>query len=177
MEKEMKKAIFLDRDNTLIRDEGYIHEPEKVELLPGVPEALRLFRSLGFLLIVVSNQSGIGRGYYGEEDFFAVNRRLQELLLPHRVQLDAFYFCPHRPDEGCSCRKPEPELVVRASRELGIDLSRSFVIGDKESDVLLAFKAGCRAGLRVGVPPFRTLLDAANHVLRVERWEQSSTRG
>ena len=161
----MKKAVFLDRDNTLIYDPGYIHEPEKVRLLEGVPEGLKLLKDAGFLLVVVSNQSGIGRGYFEEEDFWAVNRRLQELLKPCGVQIDAFYFCPHRPDENCSCRKPKTGMVERAAEELGIDVSESVVIGDKDSDVELAFNCGCKAGVKVGAPPFENFLKAAQFVL------------
>jgi len=162
----LKKAAFLDRDNTLIYDPGYIHEPEKVELLPKVPEGLKLLKEGGFLLIVVSNQSGIGRGYYKEEDFWAVNNRLQELLKPFGVQIDAFYFCPHRPEENCPCRKPKPLLVEEAAKDWEINLSESFVIGDKETDVELAFNAGCRLGIKVGPPPFEDFLTAVEFALK-----------
>ncbi len=159
------KAIFLDRDNTLIHDEGYIHRPEDVRLKETVPQALKLAKERGFLLVVVSNQSGIGRGYFGEGDFHAVNRRVDELLSRYGVGIDAYYFCPHRPDEGCSCRKPEPGMVLRASSELNIDLKRSYVIGDKETDVELSKRAGCRMGIKVGTEEFPTLLDAVNFIL------------
>ncbi len=165
-----RKAVFIDRDNTLIEDPGYIHKPEDVKLLNGVPEGLKKLRSAGFLLIVVSNQSGIGRGYYGEEDFHAVNRKLQELLLPYGVWIDAFYFCPHKPGDGCSCRKPGTGMVERAAKEWNIDVTKSYVVGDKDSDVELALRAGCKCGIKVGVPPFETLFEAALHILRLERW-------
>ncbi len=158
------KAVFLDRDNTLIYDPGYIHRPEEVVLLYGVGEGLRLLKEAGFLLIVISNQSGIGRGYYGEEDFWAVNGRLQQLLKPYGVQIDDFFFCPHRPDEGCRCRKPNTLLVERAARKWGIELSKSFVVGDKESDLQLAFNAGCRGGIRVGTFPFDNFLRVARFI-------------
>lgn len=163
----MKKvrAAFLDRDNTLIYDPGYIHEPEKVRLLKGVPEGLKLLKEAGFLLIVVSNQSGIGRGYFEEKDFWAVNERLQEFLKPFGVQIDAFYFCPHRPDENCSCRKPRTGMVERAAKELGIDVSESVLIGDKDTDVELAFRCGCKAGIKVGEFPFEDFLKAAEFTL------------
>ncbi|MEO2083177.1 MAG: HAD family hydrolase [Desulfurobacteriaceae bacterium] len=161
----MRKAVFLDRDNTLIYDPGYIHEPEKVVLLPGVGEGLRRLKEAGFILVVISNQSGIGRGYYGEEDFWAVNRRLQELLLPFKVQIDDFLFCPHRPDEGCSCRKPGTELLFRAAEKWKIDLSRSFVIGDKDSDIEMGLRGGCRGGVRVGKAPFETFDRGGDFIL------------
>ena len=160
-----KKAVFLDRDNTLIFDPGYIHEADKVRLLEGVGEGLKLLKDAGYLLIVISNQSGIGRGYYTPKEFWEVNKRLQELLKPYGVQIDDFFFCPHRPDEGCTCRKPETGMVEEAAKKWGIEVKESFVIGDKESDVEVAFRAGCRGGVRVGAPPFNTLLEAAEFIL------------
>lgn len=163
----MKKALFLDRDNTLIKDKGYIHEPEKVEILPGVVEGLRLLREAGYLLIVVSNQSGIGRGYFRVEDFHAVNKRIQELLKPSNVQIDDFFFCPHKPEDNCNCRKPKTGMVKEAVKKWNIDLKKSFVIGDKEIDVLLAANAGCRGGIRIGSLPFLNFLDAAKYIYSV----------
>jgi len=161
----LKKAVFLDRDNTLIEDEGYIHEPEKVKLLPGVGEGLKLLKEKGFLLIVVSNQSGIGRGYYKEEDFHAVNRKLQELLKPYGVQIDDFFFCPHKPEENCSCRKPKPGMVLEAEKKWKIDLKESYVIGDKDIDVLLAINSGCKLGLKVGSKKFPKFLDCVRFII------------
>ncbi|WP_457568891.1 D-glycero-alpha-D-manno-heptose-1,7-bisphosphate 7-phosphatase [Desulfurobacterium sp.] len=140
----MQKAVFLDRDNTLIEDDGYIHEPEKVKLLSGVGEGLKLLKEAGFLLIVISNQSGIGRGYFKEEDFHAVNKKLNQLLERYNVQIDDFFFCPHKPDEGCSCRKPEIGLFLRAAEKWNINLKESFMIGDKISDVEAGNRAGCK---------------------------------
>ncbi len=164
----MKKAVFLDRDNTLIYDPGYIHEADKVRLLEGVGEGLKLLKDKGFLLIVVSNQSGIGRGYFTEREFWEVNQRLQELLKPFKVQIDDFFFCPHRPDEGCFCRKPNPYLLKEAARKWEVDLSSSYVIGDKDSDVELALKGGCKGGIKVGAPPFDNFLKAVFFILEVE---------
>ena len=160
-----KKAVFLDRDNTLIEDEGYIHEPEKVRLLPRVPERLRLLKEHGYLLIVVSNQSGIGRGYFKEEDFHAVNRKLQELLKPYNVQIDDFFFCPHKPEDGCNCRKPKTGMIEKAVKKWNIDVSESFVIGDKDIDVQLAINAGCKGGVRVGVEFFSSFLEASKCII------------
>jgi D-glycero-D-manno-heptose 1,7-bisphosphate phosphatase len=159
------RAVFLDRDNTLIHDDGFIHEPEKVKLLPGVPEGLKLLKEKGYLLIVTSNQSGIGRGYFKEEDFHAVNRKLQELLAPYGVQIDDFFFCPHRPEDGCNCRKPRTEMVEKASKKWNIDLSESFVVGDRDSDVKLAVNAGCRGGIKVGTSLFPDFLSVAKHII------------
>ena len=157
----MKRAVFLDRDNTLIYDPGFIHEPEKVRLLNGVPEGLKLLKEAGFLLIVVSNQSGIGRGLFKEENFWAVNRRLNELLKPHGVQIDDFLFCPHAPWEGCSCRKPSPKLLLEAASKWNVELQESFMVGDRESDFEAGVLAGCRGSFLVGRPPFKSLLEVA----------------
>ncbi|WP_456395523.1 D-glycero-alpha-D-manno-heptose-1,7-bisphosphate 7-phosphatase [Desulfurobacterium sp.] len=140
----MQKAVFLDRDNTLIEDSGYIHEPNKVKLLPGVGEGLKLLKEAGFLLIVISNQSGIGRGYFKEEDFHAVNKKLNQLLERYNVQIDDFLFCPHKPDERCSCRKPEIGLLLKAAEKWNINLKESFMIGDKISDIEAGNRAGCK---------------------------------
>ncbi|WP_457568529.1 D-glycero-alpha-D-manno-heptose-1,7-bisphosphate 7-phosphatase [Desulfurobacterium sp.] len=145
----MQKAVFLDRDNTLIEDEGYIHEPEKVKLLPGVGEGLKVLKDAGFLLIVISNQSGIGRGYFTEADFHAVNEKLNQLLKPYGTKIDDFFFCPHRPDEMCNCRKPKIELFLKAARKWNINLEESFMIGDKPSDIEAGINAGCRESFMV----------------------------
>ena len=139
------KAVFLDRDGTLIREKGYLRDPEGVELLPGVPEGLALLRRHGYRLIVATNQAGVGRGLYSLDDMRAVNARMQALLAGEGLELDAVYSCPHAPDENCRCRKPAPGMLERAACELGISLESSFVIGDRESDVLLGLYAGMRA--------------------------------
>jgi len=161
----MNRAVFLDRDNTLIRDEGYIHRPEEVVLLPKVGEGLSLLKSRGYLLIVLSNQSGIGRGFFTEKDFHAVNEKLQQLLAPYRVKIDDFLFCPHRPEERCGCRKPKTGMVERAKAKWNIDVSESLVIGDKDSDVLLAINSGCKGAVKVGEKPFADFLSAVQLIL------------
>ncbi len=133
-------AVFLDRDGTVIVEKHYLHEPEGVELLPGAAEGMRRMAELGLKLVLVSNQSGVGRGYFGRDAVERVHGRLIELLAAQGVRLDALYICPHAPakdgaGEPCGCRKPLPGLIERASRELGLDPTRSFVIGDKPCDV------------------------------------------
>ena len=146
----MKRAVFLDRDNTLIEDNGYIHEPEKVKLLPTVGEGLKLLKEKGFLLIVISNQSGIGRGYFKEKDFHAVNRKLNYLLKENfNVEIDDFFFCPHKPDDNCSCRKPKTLLFQKAAEKWNIDIKASFMVGDKEIDVEAGKNAGCKKSFLV----------------------------
>jgi D,D-heptose 1,7-bisphosphate phosphatase len=143
------KAVFLDRDGTLNEDPGYLGDPDKVKLLPGVAEALfRLKNQMNFLLIVVSNQSGIARGLITESEVDAVNERISELLEQHKIKIDAFYYCPSHPEfsseEECRCRKPSPQMILEASEKFNIDLSKSYMIGDYESDI----QAGIRAGLK-----------------------------
>ena len=140
-------ALFLDRDGVLIVEKDYLDDAGHVEVFPGVTEALRRAQAAGFLLVGVSNQSGLGRGCFTAADFDAVMGRLDELLRAAGVPLDAFFFCPHAPEDGCACRKPAPGLLEEASRHLAWDPARSWVIGDKISDVDLALGAGLRACL------------------------------
>lgn len=138
-----RRAIFLDRDGTIISDVGYPNDPEQVKLLPGVGEALSTLKALGFYLILISNQSGIGRGIVTPNQARQVHLRTLSYLAEHAVDLDATYYCPHTPESHCRCRKPSPFLLQRASEELGIDLPHSFMIGDKSIDVLAGQQAGC----------------------------------
>jgi D-glycero-D-manno-heptose 1,7-bisphosphate phosphatase len=135
-------AVLLDRDGAVIHDRHYLSEPDQVALLPGAASGLRRLRDLGFALVLVTNQSGVGRGYFGLESVRAVHNRLAELLSREGVLLDGVYFCPHAPEAGCDCRKPAPGLALQAQRELGLDLARSYVIGDKCCDVELGARAG-----------------------------------
>jgi D-glycero-D-manno-heptose 1,7-bisphosphate phosphatase len=135
-------AIFLDRDGTVIVDAGYPRDPAQVSLLPGAIDSLRRLHEAGFLLVVISNQSGIGRGFVTIEEAEAVHARFVEVLAQHGLELAGSYYCPHAPEDGCDCRKPSPGLLVRAADELGIDLGRSYLVGDKESDVEAAGRAG-----------------------------------
>lgn len=128
-------VVFLDRDGTVIVERHYLHDPAGVELLPGAAEGLRRMQALGLWLVLVTNQSGVGRGYFGRDAVERVHGRLLELLEHEGVDLDAIYLCPHTPEEACSCRKPRPGLIQRAVADLGIDPARSFVIGDKACDV------------------------------------------
>src|SRR5881396_3720641 len=133
----MAEAVFLDRDGTLIEDSGFVHEPGKVKLLPGVAQAIKQLNDHGFLVITVSNQSGIARGLYTVADYTAVQRRLAELLEAHGAHLDGAYFCPHHPrfTGPCKCRKPGVKLFRDAAQALDIDFTRSWWVGDRLSDV------------------------------------------
>ena len=135
-------AVFLDRDGTLVRETGYLSDPAELELLPGVPAALRDLAAADLPLVVISNQSGIGRGMFREADVHAVMARLRGLLRERGVELTAIYFCPHRPDEGCSCRKPGTGLLERAADDLHLSLKASVMIGDKRIDAATGRRAG-----------------------------------
>ena len=138
-------TIFLDRDGTLNPDPGYIRSPEQFELFPGASEALARLKQAGAQLIVVTNQSGIARGILSVGDLDRVHEKMCQLLGATGVSLDAIYVCPHHPDEGCSCRKPETGMVDQAVRELRVDLSRSYVIGDHVRDMQLAKRIGSKS--------------------------------
>ncbi len=139
----MIKAVFFDRDGTLIYDYGYLSDPAKVRPYKCVPEALKLLAQAGYHFFIVSNQSGIGRGYFTEREARAVNERLRRLLLPAR--LNDIVFCPHAPEEHCTCRKPLPKLGLALLKKYHIDPARSFMIGDKKSDVEFGHNIGCKS--------------------------------
>jgi len=132
-----KPAVFLDRDGTIIRDTSYVREPDDVELLPGAAAAIRRLNERGLPVIVVTNQSGIARGLLTEQDYERVRRRLDMLLEAEGAHIDASYHCPHHPDFSgpCECRKPRLKLFKQAAAEHGLDLGRSFYVGDRRRDV------------------------------------------
>lgn len=138
------RAAFLDRDGTIIKDTGFIRDPDQVELLHGVGPALAELKRLGFLLVVISNQSGIGRGIIMPDEAERVHERMVELLAEGGVILDAAYYCPHRPEDGCRCRKPGIAHFERATLELDIDLAESIMVGDRDTDAQAGKAAGCR---------------------------------
>lgn len=145
-----RKAAFLDRDGVLNIDRGYVHRVEDLEIVPGAPEAIRRLNEAGYLVIVVTNQSGIGRGYYDEEAMNRVHARLVEVFAEAGGHIDAFYHCPFHPEAKVERfrhpdhpdRKPNPGLVLRAMRDWNVDPAGSFLIGDKASDMEAARRAG-----------------------------------
>lgn len=147
-----RPAILLDRDGTLIVDTGYLSNAADVRLLPGAAEALRRLRAMGYALVVVSNQSGVGRGLTSAPEAAAVDQRFRELFSAAGIEFDAVYYCPHPPDAGCDCRKPEPGLLLAAQQELGLDLGASFMAGDRLADVAAGRNAGARGVLVTPVP-------------------------
>jgi len=151
MPKKTSAAVFLDRDGTINEEVGYLDRLDKLRLLPGAGEAVRLINRSGMKVVVITNQSGIGRGLFDEVFVGAVHAEMSRMLGEAGAVIDGFYFCPHHPTEGiggyrrsCSCRKPAPGLLLRAASELAIDLSRSYMIGDMAKDV----EAGQRAGAK-----------------------------
>ena len=170
-----RPAVFLDRDGTLSEEIGYIHRADlpRYALLPGVAGALTRLRQAGYALVVLTNQSGVGRGYFGADVVDAVHERMRALLQADGAAVDAVYYCPHHPDPlaaadngelpqgrvqakpvpglciDCDCRKPKPGLALRAARDLGLDLGASWMVGDKSADLGLAGSAGLKGGILV----------------------------
>ena len=154
------KAVFLDRDGTLNVNTGYVGDPENVVLVPHAAEGARMLADAGFALVVISNQSGIARGYFTAEDADAVDARLQALLVARGVRITGSYRCPHWPEDErpestapCDCRKPKPGMLLHAAADLGIDLRHSWIVGDRLLDMQAGQAAGCRCVLVRGVPP------------------------
>jgi len=136
---------MLDRDGTIIAERHYLSHPDQVELLPGSGSGLRTMRDLGCGLLVLTNQSGIGRGYFDVDMLAKVHGRMKELLAAQGVELDGIYYCPHTPEQGCDCRKPATGLALQAAAEHGFDPAMGFVVGDKRCDVDLGRNIGARS--------------------------------
>jgi D-glycero-D-manno-heptose 1,7-bisphosphate phosphatase len=148
----MKRAIFLDRDGTICEDRHYLRRVEDLRILPGVVDALKRLQKKGFQLIIVTNQSGVARGLFSEETLSEIHAALIARLASDGIRLRAIYHCPHLDDEPgipdagtCDCRKPKPGLILAAASEHDLDLARSFMIGDKASDIEAGRQAGCRS--------------------------------
>lgn len=145
-----RKALFLDRDGVINVDYGYVHTPERTDFIEGIFELCRLAGEYNYLVIVVTNQAGIARGYYSETEFIAYMDWMRRAFSDQGAPLDAVYYCPHHPEEGigsykctCLCRKPNPGMLIAARDEFDLDLSLSILVGDKPSDI----EAGCAAGV------------------------------
>jgi D,D-heptose 1,7-bisphosphate phosphatase len=136
------RAVFVDRDGTLIREKHYLHKPGQVRFIKGSIEALRELRRRGFKLVMITNQSGIGRGYYTIADMHNVHKHIQSVLKKNGAAFDKIYFCPHAPDARCKCRKPALGLVKKAARALSLILKKSFAIGDHVNDFILGQRMG-----------------------------------
>ena len=178
----MLDAVFLDRDGTLIEDPGYLSDPAEVVLVPGASDAVRILNESGIPVILITNQSGIGRGYYTEADFMAVQAEVERQLAAHGAHLDDVYFCPHDPDrETCACRKPGSAMFRLAAREHGLRLHNCLFVGDRARDVVPGIEFGANAILvagpdgrydqtaPVGVPRRAAPFEAIREALRTER--------
>lgn len=161
-------AVFLDRDGVLNEDTGYVSRPKDWRWLPGTREALTRLKAADFLLIVVTNQSGIARGYYAETDVHALHAWVNAQLAPLNAPIDVFYLCPHHPSLSppCLCRKPRPGMLLRAAREWNVDMARSWMVGDSLRDVEAGMAAGCRTLLLGKDAP--DLLGAADLILKTK---------
>lgn len=169
-DKTARPAAFLDRDGVLNVDTGYVHLPDKLEWIAGAPQAVRLLNEAGYLVLVITNQSGVARGFYEESAIDAVHAHMQEALAAQGAHVDAFYYCPHHPEGTvkafaftCLCRKPGVGMLQQAARDFSIDLSRSFLIGDREGDMAAAAAFGIR-----GIPfdhATQSLIDLVRHAI------------
>lgn len=137
-----RPAVFLDRDGTILTERGYLTDPRRMRFYDGAFTAMRRLSAAGFALVIVTNQSGVGRGYLTLARLAEIHRRFLGLCRKKGVKIAGIYFCPHLPDAGCACRKPNPGMPRRAARDLGLDLRRSFVVGDQARDVELARAVG-----------------------------------
>ena len=145
----LPRAVFLDRDGVLTRERpDYVKTAEELEILPGIEAPLLEIKKLGFRIIIITNQSVVGRGLTTDREMARINDKLRTELARFGCSIDGIYYCPHRPEEMCNCRKPEPGLILRAASDLGIDTASSWMIGDKDLDVEAARRAGCR-GIRI----------------------------
>ncbi len=180
-----KKAVFLDRDGTINVEKGYVHRAEDFEFIPGAPQAIGMLRDAGFLVIVVTNQSGVARGYYSLEDVHRLHGHMDSELAAYGTVVDAYCICPHHPmgevgefAKVCDCRKPLPGMLLEAAAKFSIDLGSSYMVGDKLTDVEAALAAGCRpvfvttgygadeaAAAPANVPRFGSLLEAARAII------------
>lgn len=163
----MTRAVFIDRDGTINIDKDYLTDPDDVEFIEGSPEAIKLAKTLGLKVVIISNQSGVSRGIMTTKQVDDVNARLVEMLKVRGAEVDAVYYCPHHPNYGdriqCTCRKPGTGMLLRARDELGVDLEESFVIGDKWSDVKCGENAGSYTSLvrtGYGEADYRRCIDA-----------------
>ena len=179
------RAVFLDRDGTINVEREFLHQPDEFHFIPGAAQAIRLLKEAGFRVIVVTNQSGIARGYYDEAAVNRLHSYMDGELISIGASIDAYYFCPHHPeyssdDNGktCGCRKPLAGMLLKAAADFSLDLSTSFIIGDKLADVQAGLNAGCRpilvrtgygaeeaAKLPSGVPVYADLLTAARAIV------------
>ena len=170
----MKSAVFLDRDGTISEEVGYVNHLSRYRLMPGSAGAIRMLNDAGYMTFLTTNQSGVARGYFSDTLLHSVHEKLERLLAAEGARLDGIYFCPHHPEEGpppwrarCDCRKPLPGMILRAAREHGVDLARSWAIGDGVVDLQAAAAAGVR-GILVLTGYGRGLVEHQPHRFTVQ---------
>ncbi|WP_086256503.1 D-glycero-beta-D-manno-heptose 1,7-bisphosphate 7-phosphatase [Campylobacter vicugnae] len=163
---EKIKALFLDRDGVINYDPGYVYRIEDFEFMPGIFEALAGFMMLGYEIFVVTNQSGIGRGYYSEDDFAKLSKYMIDEFKSYGIEIKKIYHCPHTPSDDCNCRKPKPGMILQALNEHNIDPQASLIIGDKPSDLEAARKAGVKSGYLIGQNDgeFKSVLEVLEYI-------------
>lgn len=169
------RAVFLDRDGTIARDVHYCQRPEDFELLPHVAEAISFLNKRGFKIVVITNQSGIARGYFTEETLAQIHKKMVGELAKYGAKLDGVYYCPHHPDEGCSCRKPKTALFHKAAKDFNIAFSLSYVVGDMQMDIDAGKTLGCKTVLvTTGPQGGSSIIDppdyTANSFLEAAQW-------
>jgi D-glycero-D-manno-heptose 1,7-bisphosphate phosphatase len=175
-------AVFLDRDGTLNVEKDYVYRYADWEWVPGAVEGLKKIAGLGFRLVVVSNQSGVARGYYTDSDVRALHSVVAKDLRESGIDVAGFYFCPHGPGDGCDCRKPQPGLLLQAQKDLKIDFSGSFMVGDKLIDIQAAQAAGVQpilVGTGYGMKEKGTLppsVPFVNDLLAAAQWIERSVK-
>jgi D,D-heptose 1,7-bisphosphate phosphatase len=141
------RAVFLDRDGTIARDVHYCRRPEDFKLFKDVPFSIKMLNENGYKTVLVTNQSGIARGYFTEETLDRIHQKMKDELAAAGATIDAIYYCPHHPDEHCSCRKPKTALFLKAAKELDIDLGHSYMVGDMQIDIEAGNTIGCKTVL------------------------------
>ena len=141
------KAVFIDRDGTINVNVEYLDNPNNLKIYPGVAEGLKLLKENGFKIIVITNQSGIARGYFTKETLEKIHERMKSELLKKNASIDGIYYCPHHPDDNCECRKPQTGLFKKAFNDFNIDPSKSFIIGDRMLDIEAGYKMGLKTVL------------------------------
>jgi D-glycero-D-manno-heptose 1,7-bisphosphate phosphatase len=163
-----RRLALIDRDGTIIVDKVYLRDPDGIEFAPGAIDGLRLLRDAGFALALITNQSGIARGYFDVATLNQIHDRLQSMLAAEGLRLEEIYFCPHGPGEGCDCRKPAPGMVRRAMRDLGFRPNEVVLIGDSDADMGAAAAAGV-TGVRVAAAAGSAAISAAHDFLEAAR--------
>ena len=169
--RKLKRALFLDRDGVINKDLGHVHQPRDFEFVDGIFALCHAFQAAGYLIVVVTNQAGIARGMYSEHDFHQLSKWMASRFADKGVFISAVYFCPHHPSIGtsatqCTCRKPEPGMILRAQADFNLDLSNSILIGDHESDISAARAAGVATTVLLRAPMAAQTPSEATHIAR-----------